>query len=107
MWTVQYRTRLQTDADMTAYWEFQSTLRNDTASYESSFRDRVVPVVADAATAAGVAGTADTGDEPPEPYASVLGDFRPPLTDGYDPANETHLVDDSVSMLGVVADHAR
>jgi len=29
------------------------------------------------------------------------------LTDGYDPANERHLVDDSVSMLGAVADHAR
>jgi len=29
------------------------------------------------------------------------------LTDGYDPANESHLVDDSVSMLGAVADHAR
>ena len=29
------------------------------------------------------------------------------LTDDYDPANETHLVDDSVSMLGSVADHAR
>jgi hypothetical protein len=29
------------------------------------------------------------------------------VNDGYDPANESHLVDDSVSMLGAVADHAR
>jgi hypothetical protein len=29
------------------------------------------------------------------------------LTDDYGPANETALVDDSVSMLGAVADHAR
>jgi hypothetical protein len=34
----------------------------------------------DAATAAGVAGTDDTNDLP-EPYASVLGGLRPPLTD--------------------------
>ncbi len=40
-----------------------------------------------------------------EPHVATTGWFV--LTDGYDPANESHLVDDSVSMLGAVADHAR
>ena len=53
VWTVRYRTRLQTDADVTAYRQFQSEFRNDTASYESSFRDRITPVVAEAATETG------------------------------------------------------
>jgi hypothetical protein len=53
VWTVRYRTRLRTEADVTAYREFQATLRNDTASYESSFRDRITPVVADAAAETG------------------------------------------------------
>ena len=49
VWTVRYRTRLRTDADLAAYREFQATFRNDTAAYESSFRDRIAPVVVDAA----------------------------------------------------------
>lgn len=53
VWTVRYRTRLRTDADLAAYREFQATFRNDTAAYESSFRDRIAPVVADAAEGTG------------------------------------------------------
>jgi hypothetical protein len=48
VWEISYRTRLATDSELEEYRAFQSQFRNDTALYESAFRDRITDVVADA-----------------------------------------------------------
>ena len=52
-WTIQIRTRLDTDQRVTEYTAFQSRFRNDTAQYLDPFRSRMHGVVANAANATG------------------------------------------------------
>ncbi|MFC7132463.1 MULTISPECIES: helix-turn-helix transcriptional regulator [Salinibaculum] len=52
-WTIQIRTRLDTDQRVEEYTAFQARFRNDTASYLDPFRQRMRGVVANAANATG------------------------------------------------------
>ncbi|MCT9098137.1 hypothetical protein [Haloarchaeobius sp. HME9146] len=52
-WTIQIRTRLDTDQRVEEYTAFQAQFRNDTARYLGPFRDRISGVVANAADATG------------------------------------------------------
>jgi len=52
-WTIQIRTRLDTDRRVNEYTTFQSRFRNDTAQYLGPFRSRMRGVVADAEDATG------------------------------------------------------
>lgn len=52
-WTIQIRTRLDTDERVDEYRAFQARFRNDTAEYLGPFRERMQGVVAGAANATG------------------------------------------------------
>jgi uncharacterized membrane protein len=52
-WTIQIRTRLDTDQRVNEYTAFQSRFRNDTAQYLGPFRSRMRGVVANAENATG------------------------------------------------------
>lgn len=52
-WTIQIRTRLDTDRRVNEYTTFQSRFRNDTAQYLDPFRSRMRGVVANAENATG------------------------------------------------------
>lgn len=47
-WTIQFRTRLATDAEEAQYRRFQESFRNNTTRYLSPFRERMTGVVAGA-----------------------------------------------------------
>ncbi|MEZ3116344.1 DUF4897 domain-containing protein [Halobaculum sp. MBLA0147] len=53
VWELAYQTRLQTDAEVADYRTFQSEFRNDTATFETTFRERIGAVVADATNETG------------------------------------------------------
>ena len=52
-WTIQIRTRLDTDRRVNEYTKFQSRFRNDTSQYLGPFRSRMRGVVANAEDATG------------------------------------------------------
>lgn len=52
-WTIQIRTRLDTDEQVNEYTAFQAQFRNDTAQYLGPFRERMQGVVSNAANATG------------------------------------------------------
>ena len=52
-WTIQIRTRLDTDEQVDEYTAFQARFRNDTARYLDPFRERMQGVVSSAANATG------------------------------------------------------
>ncbi|MFB6243810.1 MAG: hypothetical protein ABEH80_06900, partial [Halobaculum sp.] len=52
-WTVEFRTRLESDAAVEDYRAFQTTFRNDTEAFLASFRTRIRDVVGDAEDATG------------------------------------------------------
>lgn len=52
-WTIQIRTRLDTDEQVDEYTAFQARFRNDTARYLDPFRERMQGVVSNAANATG------------------------------------------------------
>ncbi|MFB6234651.1 MAG: helix-turn-helix transcriptional regulator [Halopenitus sp.] len=47
-WVIRFRTRLETDADVAEYEEFQAAFRNNTSRYLGPFRERMTGVVANA-----------------------------------------------------------
>lgn len=53
VWELAYQTRLQTDAEVDDYRTFQSEFRDDTATFEATFRERIGAVVADATNETG------------------------------------------------------
>lgn len=52
-WTIQIRTRLDTDEQVDEYTAFQARFRNDTVRYLGPFRERMQGVVSNAANATG------------------------------------------------------
>ncbi|WP_435347160.1 helix-turn-helix transcriptional regulator [Haloarchaeobius sp. HRN-SO-5] len=80
-WTIQIRTRLDTDQRVDEYAAFQARFRNDTSQYLGPFRDRMQGVVANAANVTGremraTDFTASTSiQEVPRRWGSVTYEF--------------------------------